>query len=605
MFPAAAVSAPTDSDFLLGVEKSFCGRAWVSRLDDAGRALALAMVQRHGVSDLLAGVLAARGVALDAVSEHIAPTLRTMLPEPYTLTDMEPAAERIADAVERAENVAIFGDYDVDGATSSAVLGSLLRAGGAPFSIYIPDRIFEGYGPNTEAIRGLHEGGAKLLVTVDCGTTSHGPLAEARALGMDVVVLDHHQVGDTLPEVNALVNPNRADDISGQGHMAAVGVVFLTVVAVNRVLRRRGFWTAERPEPDLLGLLDLVALGTVADVVPLKGVNRAFVAKGLTAFAQRRRPGLRALADVARLDGPPSNYHLGFLIGPRINAGGRIGRADLGARLLLCEDDLEAQALAAELDRLNSERRAVEQATLAEAEAQFLGGDEPVIVASGAGWHPGVVGLVAARLKERGNRPAFAIAVDANGVGTGSGRSLAGVDLGAAVRAAVEEGLLVKGGGHAMAAGVTVPPGGLEALTAFLHQRLAETVLEARKRDVLRIDGILSPRALSVDLVHDIARAGPFGMGNSEPVFALPDVTLQSVDPVGEAHLRLRLRAADGATAGAIAFRSAGQPLGEGLRAARGARVHVAGCVQIDRWNGSERVSFRVSDAALASANNA
>ncbi len=563
------------------------------------------MSQRHGISDVLARVLAARGVGLDSVAGYLAPSLRSLLPDPYTLTDMERAAEVIAAATEAGERIAIFGDYDVDGATSSAVLANFLKAAGVPHRIYIPDRIFEGYGPNPDAVAALAEEGASLLVTVDCGTTSHASLDEARRRGMKVVVLDHHQVGDSLPEADALVNPKRPDDLSGLDHLAAVGVVFLAVVAVNRLLRQRGFWTAERPEPDLLALLDLVALGTVADVVPLTGVNRAFVLKGLAAFGQRRRVGLRALADAARVRGTPTPYHLGFLIGPRINAGGRIGRAELGALLLTCEDETEAGRIAAELDRLNGERQEVERATLDEAEAMLMQiGEEPVVVASGEGWHPGVVGLVAARLKERTGKPAFAIAMDARGTGTGtgtgSGRSIAGVDLGAAVREAVSSGLLVKGGGHAMAAGITVEAVRLAEFRAFLEEKLAPSVAEARRENVLKIDDALSAGGLTPDLCQEIGRAGPFGAANPEPVFVLPNHMVTDASEVGTGHLRLRLKAPDGSTTSAIAFRAAGQPLGESLVKMRGRPVHLAGTLQADEWGGRTNVSLRVLDAGIS-----
>lgn len=597
----AAAQAPLVPNSFLNVRSSLTGRTWRERLDAGGRAQALAMTQRHGVSDLLATVLVGRGVALDAVPEYLAPTIRSLLPEPYRLTDMEAAAERIARAVERGERVSIFGDYDVDGATSSAVLASLLKAAGTPHRIYIPDRIFEGYGPNEDAIRALAAEGTSLLVTVDCGTTSNATLDVARALGMDVVVLDHHQTGDTLPDVTALVNPKRNDDVSGHDYLAAVGVVFLAVVAVNRVLRQRGFWSAGRSEPDLLALLDLVALGTVADVVPLVGINRAFVLKGLAAFGQRRRLGLRALADAARVRGTPNPYHLGFLIGPRINAGGRIGRAELGALLLTCDDESEAEKLALELDRLNVERQEVERATLADAEAAFADTDSPVVVASGRGWHPGVIGLVAARLKERTGKPSFAVALDDDGGGTGSGRSIPGVDIGSAVRAAVTDGLLAKGGGHAMAAGITVPKGGLPAFQAFLEARLAAPVEAALHEDVLAVDGALSAGALKPELYADLAKAGPFGAGNPEPIFVLPNHVLLSADEVGTGHLRLRVRAADGSTAGAIAFRVADQQLGVVLRRLRGQPVHLAGCLQLDEWGGRANVGFRLIDAAEVS----
>src|SRR4029077_4186053 len=399
------------------------------------------------------------------------------------------------------------------------------------------------------------------------GTASLEPLAEAKKLGMSVVVIDHHQPGDVLPAVDALVHPNRADDVSGLGHLAAVGLTFMTVVAVNRVLRSRGFWTEARPEPDLLTLVDDVALGTVADVVPLIGLNRAFVAKGLIALRRRERAGHVSLMDVARLSGPPEAWHLGFLLGPRINAGGRIGRADLGARLLMEADPIEAAKIAEELDRLNRERQAIEQDTLAQAEAEAmaaLGIEEKgaVVITAAEGWHPGVVGLVAARLKEKFNRPAFAIALEPGGIGTGSGRSIFGVDIGRAVRRAVAEGLLLKGGGHAMAAGVTLRKGGLAQLRAFLEAALSADVAAARRLSGLMIDGAVSAAGANLDLVAMIERAAPFGSGNPEPVIALPAHTVTYAEEVGQAHMRVRFKSADGAAVNAIAFRAAGQKLG-------------------------------------------
>src|SRR5499425_1927179 len=483
-----AVTAPIVSKrrLFLGVERSICGRAWRDRLDERGAGRALAIAQRHdNVPELLARILAGRGVEVDEVTSFLDPTVRALMPDPHTLADMRAAAIRLAEAIVRGETIAIFGDYDVDGATSAAVLGRYLRHCGLHPLIHIPDRLFEGYGPNAEAVRALAARGATLLVAVDCGTTSHEPLLEARKLGLDVIVIDHHQADERLPAAVAVVNPNRLDDLSSLGHLAAVGLVFMTVVAVNRELRARGFWTPERPEPDLLGFLDLVALGTVADVVPLKGLNRAFVAKGLLALRRRDNAGLTALMDVARLGGPPEPWHLGFLLGPRINAGGRIGRATLGVDLLMQDDPSECARLAGELDRLNRERQAIESATLAQAEAEAmaaLGAEEKgaVVVTAADSWHPGVVGLVAARLKERFGRPAFAVALEPGGVGTGSGRSIAGVDLGRIVRQAVGEGLLIKGGGHAMAAGVTLRKDSLAAFRAFLEDALASPVEAAR-----------------------------------------------------------------------------------------------------------------------------
>jgi single-stranded-DNA-specific exonuclease len=439
---------------------------------------------------------------------------------------------------------------------------------------------------------------------VDCGTTSFEPLAEAKRLGMSVVVIDHHQCGDELPEVDALVNPNRPDDLSGLGHLAAVGLVLVTLVAVNRELRARGFWNAERPEPDLLGVLHHVALGTVADVAPLTGLNRAFVAKGLIAMRRRDHVGHTALMDVARLTGPPEAWHLGFMLGPRINAGGRIGRADLGVRLLLEGDVSEAARIAAELDRLNTERRVIEQMAEAQAEAEALAslGFEDkgsVIVTASEGWHPGVVGLVASRLKEKFSRPAFAIALEPGGTGTGSGRSIGGVDLGKAVRQAVKDGLLQKGGGHAMAAGVTLRKEKLAEFRAYMESALAHDVSQSRHVNELFIDGAVTARAVTPELVATLNRAGPFGSGNPEPVVALPSHQLVYADEVGQAHLRVRFKSGDGSIVNGMAFRSVGQKLGNALIAHRGQPLHVAGSLAVDRWQGTERVQLRVLDIAV------
>jgi len=585
----------------LDVSHSFTGRRWRDRLDDASQREAMAMVQAHGLSDILARVLAGRGVAADAAVRHLTPRLRDFMPDPDSMIGMEAAADRLASAALDREHVAIFGDYDVDGACSSVLLAEFLTDHGARTRIHIPDRIFEGYGPNSEAIRMLHGEGARLLVCVDCGTASHEPLAEARRLGMDVVVLDHHQAPEVLPEVTALVNPNRQDDLSGLGTLCAAGVTFMTLVAVNRAIRRRG----DR-EVDLVAGLDLVALATVADVVPLQGLNRTFVAQGLKVMRQRGRPGLAALFDLTRLDRPPEAWHLGFLIGPRINAGGRIGDAGLGARLLGTGDDSEARTIAETLDRLNRERQAVEQAMVLEAEAQALaqvGIDEmagSVLVTSSADWHPGVVGLVAARLKERFQRPAFAIALGENGSGTGSGRSIPGVDLGRAVRQAVEDGLLVKGGGHAMAAGITVETPRIDSFRAALETRLGADVARARADRALKIDAAMTAASATPALLKDIEAAGPFGQGNPEPVFAFPAMRLNDLFEVGQGHLKLRLSGGDGTRLNAVAFRAGGSPLGQALADAKGRVLHVAGHLALDRWGGRESVELRLSDAAPA-----
>ncbi|CCD89444.1 putative single-stranded-DNA-specific exonuclease recJ [Bradyrhizobium sp. ORS 285] len=604
MAPSALALPLSAPPAFLGVRLSLTNKLWRDRLDTRGAARALAIVQRYQLPEMLARVLAGRDVALDAVNDFLDPTIRKLMPDPFTVTQMEVAAQRIADAAVKGEKVAIFGDYDVDGATSAALLAWHLRHCGLDPLIHIPDRIFEGYGPNVEAIRGLADKGATLLVTVDCGTTSLEPLAEARRLGMAVVVIDHHQCGEELPEVEALVNPNRPDDLSGLGHLAAVGLTLVTLVAVNRELRGRGFWSSTRPEPDLLGMLHHVALGTVADVAPLVGLNRAFVAKGLIAMRRRDHVGHTALMDVARLNGPPEAWHLGFMLGPRINAGGRIGRADLGVRLLLETDVSEAARIAAELDRLNTERRVIEQHAEAQAEAEALASlgledKGAVIVTASEGWHPGVVGLVASRLKEKFARPAFAIALEPGGIGTGSGRSIPGVDLGRAVRHAVEQGILMKGGGHAMAAGVTLRKERLAEFRAYLENALAADVAEARHVNEILIDGAISARAATPELVNTLNRAGPFGSGNPEPIVALPSHQLVYADEVGQAHLKLRFKSGDGATVNAIAFRSVGQKLGNALVQHRGQVLHVAGTLTVDRYQGVERVQLRVLDVAV------
>jgi single-stranded-DNA-specific exonuclease len=588
----------------LGVAQSVTGRIWRDRLDARMSALALAIGQRHGLPELLCRVLAARGVELEAVEGYLDPTVKRLIQDPYTLTDMETATLRLADAVERNEPIAIIGDYDVDGATSTALMVRILRAAGNNPFFHIPDRQFEGYGPSVDAVRNIAARGTKLLITLDCGTTSDEALTEAKRLGLDTLVYDHHQAGLHLPPATALVNPNREDDLSQLGHLAAVGVTFMAVVALVRELRRRNFWSDARPEPDLLRLLDLVALGTVADVVPLKGLNRAFVGKGLIALRARENLGLRALMDVSRVNGPPTPFHLGFLLGPRINAGGRIGDATLGTKLLVTEDPAEANALAARLNQLNEERRGIEKQTLEAAEAEALasmGLEEKgaIVLASGEGWHPGVVGLVAARLKERFQRPALAIAFLGQ-TGTGSGRSIPGVDLGRAVREAVEKGYLEKGGGHAMAAGLTVNRSRLGDLRAFLEEQLRDAVEIARSADHLAIDGALTAAAANAELCNILDRAGPFGAGNPEPVFALAAHNVTYADVVGGAHVRLRLRAGDGSQIGAIAFRAMGRPLGDALLSARGMPLHVAGTLTRDSWQGQERIEMRVLDAAHA-----
>ncbi|MFL5135316.1 MAG: single-stranded-DNA-specific exonuclease RecJ [Microvirga sp.] len=587
----------------LGVTNSALGRTWVERCDAAQGTIALAIAQIHGLPDVLSRVLAGRGVGIHDTEGFLNPRLRDLMPDPHRLTDMEAAASRLADAVMGNEKVAIFGDYDVDGACSAALLAEYLRACGLDYAIHIPDRITEGYGPNVDAIRALKEQGADILVTVDCGTASIEPLAEAKRLGLDPIVLDHHQAPEQLPEALAIVNPNRQDDLSGLGHLCAAGVVFLSLVALNRTLRSRGFFQG-RAEPDLMGSLDLVALATVADVVPLIGLNRAFVRQGLAIMKSRRRVGLAALLDTAGLAGAPESWHLGYLVGPRINAGGRIGDAALGSRLLLTEDPVQAGKLATELDRLNRERQAIEVIAVAEAEAQAMMAlermpDLPVLVTASAEWHPGVVGLISARTKERFRRPAFAFTLNQNGTATGSGRSVPGVDLGYAVRAAVEAGLAIKGGGHTMAAGVTIQAVDLERFLAFVTEKLTEPVSTMRLGDNFAVDATLTAAGAQPAVVTALERAGPFGQGQPEPVFVFPQHRLIEAREVGSGgHMRVKLRGGDGSFIGGIAFRAAGQPLGNALSQSIGNPLHVAGTLSIDRWGGNEKVEVRIMDAA-------
>ncbi len=583
----------------LNVTSSLTGRRWVARLDEPMQREALAMAQVHGLPDSLARVLAGRGVRVADLPDYLEPTLRDLMPDPSTLRDMDAAVTRLVQAIERRENVAIFGDYDVDGACSAALLQLYLEAFGVPVRVHIPDRIAEGYGPNIPAIRALAAEGAALLVTVDCGISSFEALEAAHAAGLDSIILDHHLAGDTLPRCIAAVNPNRQDDLSNLGQLAACGVVYMTLVALNRALRGGG-----RPLPDLMAMLDIVALGTVADVVPLKGLNRAFVHQGMKVLRQRGRVGLAALMDAAGLKEPPEAWHLGFLLGPRINAGGRIGDAALGSRLLVASDAGKAQHMAHELDQLNRERQAIESLMVTEAEGmadaqEVAQGRRAIIITASTAWHPGVIGLVASRLKERFQRPALAIAWDADtGQGVGSARSVAGVDLGRAVRAAVEAGLLVKGGGHAMAAGLSLRPEQLAPLQAFLEARLTEAVAAADESAGLSIDATLTAGSLTAGLVEELRRAGPFGQGNPEPMIVLPAHILTDVIPVGQDHMRIRFRDGAGAAGEGIAFRAQRQSLGAALLAHKGKPVHLAGTLKVDRWGGRERVDLRLIDIA-------
>ena len=605
---AMALSADDSADAprcMLGVENSVLGRRWVSR-DPAADRLGLAIAQAHGLPEVVGRVLAARGVPLEEAEAYLSPTLRELLPNPSSLKDMDAAADRLAAAVRSKERIAVFGDYDVDGATSSALLLEWLAAVGetptnAP-TLYIPDRIDEGYGPNVPAMQKL---GAEhdLLIAVDCGTLAFEPIAAAREKGADVIVADHHLAGETLPECSAVVNPNRQDDDSGQGHLCAAGVVFLLIIATQRRLEAEG-WFAQRQKPDLMSRLDLVALATVADVAPLIGVNRAFVRQGLKVMARRERLGLRALSDIARLNSAPAAYHLGYVLGPRINAGGRVGRAEFGARLLVTQDPAEAQALAERLDADNEERRAIEAAVLEQAVAQIEarpGGESaPLVWAAADGWHPGVVGIVASRLKERYNRPSVVIGFDDDGVGKGSGRSIEGVDLGRSIATCAREKLLLKGGGHKMAAGLTVARETLEAAIARLSDLLeAQGSAQDGPRD-LRIDGVIAPAAATIELIETLEAAGPYGASNPAPRFAIPAARVSWVKRAGESHLRFAATDGAGGKLDAIAFRAYDGPLGPFLEGRGGRLTHLAGRVEIDDWGGRRKAKLRVEDAAEA-----
>jgi single-stranded-DNA-specific exonuclease len=579
------------SDFL-GVSSSLNGRRWVGPTVEDDRQ-AEAMSQQTALPLPLCRILVRRGVSPEQAETFLKPTLKDLLPDPLTLKDMGPAAARFLQALQSGERIAVFADYDVDGGTSAALLLDYLRQTGRDATLYIPDRIKEGYGPNVPAMKKLAQDHS-LIVCVDCGTLSHEPIAAAK--GADVVVLDHHLGGEVLPPAVAVVNPNRQDESGDYGQLCAAGVVFLMLVEVNRQMRDTG-----QKGPDLMAMLDLVALGTVADVAPLTGVNRALVRQGLKVMAQRQRIGLVALGDVARMNSAPTPYHLGFLLGPRINAGGRIGQADLGARLLACTDMNEARAMADRLDQLNTERREVEAQVrdVAMDQAETRGLDAPLVWAAGEGWHPGVVGIVASRLKEATNRPAIVIGLDGD-EGKGSGRSISGVDLGASIQRLVAEGLLLKGGGHKMAAGLSVARGQLEPAMTRLSELLDKQGAGAAGPADLKLDGILMPGAATVDLIEQLDGAGPFGAGAPAPRFAFPDVEINFAKRVGDSHLKVTFGDGLGARIEAIAFGAFDGSMGDALLNHGGARFHLAGRLEINTWGGRQRVQLRLEDATRA-----
>lgn len=591
----------TGASAFLNVERSFGGKRWRPRLNDERAALAIA--QHLGVPDVLGRVLAARGVGIDEAEAFLDPKLRDLLPDPSHLLDMDKAVARIVGAINGGEKIGVFADYDVDGACSASLLVRFFAALGRDLLVYVPDRIAEGYGPNTPALLKLKEQGVSLVLTVDCGTTAFSPLKDATDAGLDVVVIDHHVAEPMLPDAVAVVNPNRLDETSPVGQLCAAGMVFMLIIAVNRALRD-AFWYGEgHGEPDLMKMLDLVALATVADVVPLTGVNRALVRQGLAVMARRENPGIAALADISRLDELPEAWHLGFMLGPRVNAGGRVGEAGLGVKLLTTNDKDEATGIAMRLDQYNSERREIEAAVLNAAMAQAerqAEADAPLILVASEGWHPGVIGIVAGRIKETFNRPACVVSIE-NGLGKGSGRSVRGVDLGPAVIAAHQAGHLVNGGGHAMAAGFTVAGERLDDFRRFLTDHIENQLAGAVLAPDIGIDGALSPEGATVEFIDSLNDAGPFGAGNPRPRFVLPAVAPINARIVGTDHVSCFLAAPQGGPRlKSIAFRTAGTPVGEALLNARGGALHVAGHLNVDTWQGDRKPQLIIEDVARA-----
>ena len=576
---------------------SVSGKVWRARPHESREALAIS--QQQGVHELMGRILASRHVTAQDAEAFLKPTLRALLPDPFLLKDMDKAASRIAKAIAGKETIAVFGDYDVDGATSSALLIRYFRALRMAPLVHIPDRMKEGYGPNTPALLSLKERGASLVITVDCGTMAFEPLKAAKEAGLDVIVVDHHKGDVDMPQAFAIVNPNRFDETSTHTQLAACGVTFLVLVAVNKLLREAG-----QTGPDLLPLLDLVALGTICDVVPLTGANRALVSQGLKILRQRVNAGISAAQDTAKLNEAPGTYHAGFIIGPRINAGGRVGKSDLGVRLLTTDDALEAQAIAQELNHFNGERKAIESVVLEEAmqDALAVPESDAVIMVARKGWHAGVIGIVASRLKDHFHKPTAVIALN-DGIGKASARSVTGIDLGAAVVAATHAGHLLAGGGHAMAAGFTIAEPKLEALRGFFNQQFTPMMAKLSRERILHIDGIISLRGLNAELVHLIEEAGPFGAGNPSVRLQLAPAKVVNATIVGENHIRVILTDAGAGASSqglkAMAFRSVGTPLGDILLNTKGRALHIAGQARLNNWQGRETVDFFIDDAAL------
>ena len=588
----------------LDVEKSVKGQRWIARLDD--QRLAHAIAEKNELPEILGRVMAARGVGLDDAEAFLNPTLRALMPQPSALMDMEKGAARLAQAILNKESIGIISDYDVDGVTSAAIMLRFIRAAAHDATVYIPDRVTEGYGPSEKAVSALKDQGTELLLTLDCGVLSHDPLAHAADLGLITIIVDHHQAGVELPHAYAVINPNRQDDMSGLGHLCAAGVVMILIATVNKELRSAGYYTEDRPEPNMLQWLELVALATICDVVPLKGLNRAYVTQGLKIMARRENPGIAALADVGGLKKRPDTYALGYILGPRINAAGRVGHADEALALLTTTDKGEAHALARKLDDMNKKRQVIEMRVVEEAYAQAeaaMGQDKKpsIVVVAADGWHPGVVGLAASRLKDRFGVPSLVLAMNSKtGLATGSGRSIYGVDLGKAVRQAMEQGHITKGGGHAMAAGLTLRIENLGALRQFLEESLAGEV-GALREPALEVDGALTASGATLDLIELLEQAGPYGSAHPSPMFVFPSHRVTYADRVGNDHIRCTLVASDGTKLKAIAFRALGTELGELLLSERSHPIHVAGRLVVDEW-GTKRVpSLQIEDAAVIS----
>ena len=580
---------------LLGVESSVKGRKWVSR---AKQNDVETLLLTSGVSPLTAQLLAGRNIPAEDVDEFLNPRLKNSMPDPYVLQDMEKAAKAIFHAINQNQKICIFADYDVDGGTSAAQLLRWARGIGQEWALYVPDRLLEGYGPSSKAFEELKADGTDLVITVDCGAAATEALSHASKIGLDIIVIDHHLMGDSIPEARAVINPNRADDLSGLGHLAAAGVCFLTVVALSREAKRCGLPSKTKP----IDLLGLAALGTICDVVPLTGLNRAIVAQGLKVLSRKKEVGIEALADIAKLSVPFTTQDAGFGFGPRINAGGRIGVSYMGAEMLSTENAQTAYSHAAELDRVNTERRSLQAQIQTEAmdEALKLSEESPVLIVSMKDWHAGIIGIVAGRIKDRLDKPAIVIGIDENGVGKGSGRSIKGVNLGKALSKAKEEGLLLSGGGHEMAGGLTIDPSKIESFTKFMHSELAESFAQARDHKTLKIDSVLHPRAVSLETLEILEKVAPYGAGNPTPVFVLPDMVISFSELLRGGHVRVNAKSRDGTSLRAIAFRADESGLADMLLSSENHPLHLAGKVQRNEWNGRVSADFHIIDAIRA-----